>query len=169
MTVENLFKLYAYILRRFAEGVLQLVLFTVMLFKWSVKKMQCSENLSKSIFIRKKCNCISYKVSYKFVRIALLSHCLSKNKKEDSNFKKVSNELFVTSRRHAEFSIFQRGIFSHTFLLLLQLHYEMEKSENMFETKLYLRLCILTVEFNLTSLCSYLQLKSSMQNMISFH
>ena len=48
MRVEKLFKLYAYILRGFAEGVLQLVLFTVMLFKWSVKKMPCSKNLSKS-------------------------------------------------------------------------------------------------------------------------
>ena len=96
--------------------VLQVVLFTVLCFKWSVKKhceAKTLQGIRETFLYESNCNYNSYKFSYKFAAISFLS--FSRNQRQESNFKQVGRLvtrtiyvfLFMAScalfQRYAEF------------------------------------------------------------------
>ena len=83
---EDLFNYCAHSWRGFAEAVLQVVSFTVLCFKWSVKK-HCVANILQGIWMiflyENNCNYNSYKFSYKSTLISFFS--FRRNQKQESN------------------------------------------------------------------------------------
>ena len=90
--VGKLFNQCAHNWRGFAEGVLKVVFFTVLCFKWSVKK-HCVAKILQGIWERflyeNNRNYNSYKFSYKFDFIPVLS--FRRNQKQESNFQQVGD------------------------------------------------------------------------------
>ena len=78
--------------RKFAEGVIQVVLFTVLWFKWSVKKHCVAKVLLaiwESFLHENNRNYISYRLSYKFAFIIFLSFLT--NQKQELGFQQVGS------------------------------------------------------------------------------
>ena len=76
--------------RGFPEGVLQVVLFTILWFKWSVKTHCAAKVLLViwDIFLHENnCNYNSYRFSYKVALILFLSFLA--NQKQESGFQQV--------------------------------------------------------------------------------
>ena len=100
---------------RFAECVLQVVLFTILWFKWPVKK-HCVAKVLQAIWEivldENNCNYNYYRCSYKFAFIGFLSFL--KNQKQESRFQQAESNgkyfyfLFTASytqlQSHAEFN-----------------------------------------------------------------
>ena len=90
-TVRELFNKCAHSLPGFAEGILQVVLFTVSWFKWSKKNCVAKVLLIIwEIFLHgNNCNYHSYGFSYKFVFILFLSFLT--NQKQELGFQEVGS------------------------------------------------------------------------------
>ena len=78
----------------FTEGVLKVVFFTVLCFKWSVRKHYAA-NILQGIWewflYKNNRNYNSYKFSYKFAFIPCLSY--HRNETQESNFQQVGDLL----------------------------------------------------------------------------
>ena len=89
-SVGKLFNYCAYSWQGFAEGLLQVVLFTGLCFKWSVKKHCIAKNLQRiweTFTYENNRNYNSHKFSYKFAFI--IFSAFRRNQKQGSNFQQV--------------------------------------------------------------------------------
>ena len=89
-TLQNLFSQCVHSWRGFAEGVLQVVLSTILWFKWSVKKHCLAMILLPvwEIFLHENnCHHNSYRFSYKFAFILFFSFLT--HQKQESGFQQV--------------------------------------------------------------------------------
>ena len=83
---EDLFNYCTHSWRGFAGAVLQVVSFTVLYFKWSVKKhcvAKILQGIWKIFLYENNCNYNSYKFSYKSTLISFFS--FRRNQKQESN------------------------------------------------------------------------------------